>query len=100
MNTIMKYCSLPTILAVLCILLGAPCDAFSPISTTTTQIASNSVSTPSSTMLKASPKATLTSETTWRLRFSLNGVPTKNGRKVGDLFNVDVQFSEEDGYGT
>jgi len=98
MKTIMKCYSLPTILAVLCIVL-VTCNAFSPISTTT-QIASNSVSTPSSTMLKASPKATLTPETTWRLRFSLNGVSTKNGRKVGDLFNVDVQFSEEDGYGT
>mmetsp|Transcript_2129 Transcript_2129/g.3226 ORF Transcript_2129/g.3226 Transcript_2129/m.3226 type:complete len:243 (-) Transcript_2129:97-825(-) len=96
MKTIMKCYSLPTILAVLCIVL-VTCNAFSPISTTT-QIASNSVSTPSSTMLKASPKATLTPETTWRLRFSLNGVSTKNGRKVGDLFNVDVQFSEEDGY--
>jgi len=46
----------------------------------------------------ATPKATLTEETTWRLRFSLNGVPTKNGRKVGELFNVDVQFIEEEGY--
>merc|ERR1712192_40664 len=43
-------------------------------------------------------KATLSAETTWRLRFSLNGVPTKNGRRVGELFNVDVQFIEEDGY--
>ena len=46
-----------------------------------------------------SAKATLSPETTWRLRFSLNGVPTKNGRKVGELFNVDVQFVEEEGYG-
>jgi len=58
------------------------------------------LSSATSTMLNASHKATLTPDTTWRLRFSLNGVPTKNGRKVGELFNVDVQFSEEDGYGT
>lgn len=44
--------------------------------------------------------ATLSTDTTWRLRFSLNGVPTKNGRKIGELFNVDVQFIEEEGYGT
>lgn len=47
----------------------------------------------------AQPKATLTESSTWRLRFSLNGVPTKNGRKVGELFNVDVQFIEDEGYG-
>lgn len=47
---------------------------------------------------KATAIATLTPETTWRLRFSLNGVPTKNGRKVGELFNVDVQFTEDEGY--
>jgi len=46
----------------------------------------------------AQPTATLTEETTWRLRFSLNGVPTKDGRKVGELFNVDVKFIEEEGY--
>lgn len=54
-----------------------------------------------STKLNASsgPQASLTDHTTWRLRFSLNGVPTKNGRKVGELFNVDVKFIEEEGYG-
>jgi len=51
---------------------------------------------PSFTALSAT--ATLTPETTWRLRFSLNGVPTKNDRKVGELFNVDVQFVEDEGY--
>jgi hypothetical protein len=44
-------------------------------------------------------KATLTKDTTWRLRFSLNGVPTKKGRKVGELLYVDVKFLQEDGYG-
>lgn len=43
-------------------------------------------------------KATLTERTTWRLRFSLTGVPTKLERKVGELFSVDVQFREEEGF--
>ena len=43
-------------------------------------------------------KATLDENTTWRLRFSLNGVPTTSGRKVGELFVVDVQFILEEGY--
>jgi len=43
-------------------------------------------------------KATLDESTTWRLRFALNGVPTTNGRKVGELFVVDVQFVLEDGF--
>ena len=43
-------------------------------------------------------KATLDVDTTWRLRFALNGVPTKSGRKVGELFVVDVQFIEEEGF--
>ena len=42
--------------------------------------------------------STLTTDTTWRLRFSLNSVPTSNGKKVGELFVVDVQFEEEEGY--
>eukprot|EP00557_Chaetoceros_sp_GSL56_P001056 CAMPEP_0176504588 /NCGR_PEP_ID=MMETSP0200_2-20121128/16021_1 /TAXON_ID=947934 /ORGANISM="Chaetoceros sp., Strain GSL56" /LENGTH=304 /DNA_ID=CAMNT_0017904045 /DNA_START=73 /DNA_END=987 /DNA_ORIENTATION=+ len=43
-------------------------------------------------------KATLTEDTTWRLRLSLNGVPTQKGRKVGELLYVDVKFLQEDGY--
>lgn len=42
--------------------------------------------------------ATLTEETTWRLRFALNNVPTKNKRKVGELFVVHLQFIEDEGY--
>lgn len=80
-----------------CVLSGSLSDEFLP--TSTTKIGTN-LSTPTSTMLNASPKATLTPETTWRLRFSLNDARIKNGRKVGELFDVDVQFSEEDGYGT
>jgi hypothetical protein len=43
-------------------------------------------------------KATLDENTTWRLRFALNGVPTTSGNKVGELFNVDVQFILEEGF--
>lgn len=43
-------------------------------------------------------KATLDEETTWRLRFVLNGVPTTNGKKVDSLFVVEAQFLEEIGY--
>ena len=46
----------------------------------------------------SSQKATLDENTTWRLRFALNGVPTTNGRTVGELFNVDVQFILEEGF--
>jgi hypothetical protein len=49
-------------------------------------------------MASSTAMATLDESTTWRLRFSLNGVPTTNGRKVGELFNVDVQFIEEEGF--
>jgi len=91
----MKNYSLQSLFAVFYLVLGTS-NAFSAIGTA--QLARTSCSSTTSTMLKASPKATLTSETTWRLRFSLNGVPTKKGRKVGELFNVDVQFSEEEGY--
>jgi hypothetical protein len=42
--------------------------------------------------------STLTKDTTWRLRFALNSVPTRNGRKVGELFVVDVQFIEDEGF--
>mmetsp|Transcript_22098 Transcript_22098/g.32647 ORF Transcript_22098/g.32647 Transcript_22098/m.32647 type:complete len:242 (+) Transcript_22098:75-800(+) len=48
--------------------------------------------------LKAKTKTTLTEETTWSLRFLLNGIPTEKGRKVDELFVVNVQFLEEEGY--
>lgn len=41
---------------------------------------------------------TLTEDTTWRLRFALNNVPTKNGRTVGELFVVHLQFTEDEGF--
>ena len=43
-------------------------------------------------------QATLTADTTWRLRLLLNGVTTANGRKLeGQLFVVEGQFIEEEG---
>ena len=42
--------------------------------------------------------STLTEETTWRLRFALNNVPTKSGKKVGELFVAHIQFVEEAGF--
>lgn len=58
---------------------------------------SMSSSDPSSTSSKA--KSTLTKETTWRLRFSMNGIPTTNGRIVNELlFVAEAQFLEEEGY--
>ncbi len=63
---------------------------------------SSSMSTIRSTVTKLQmvdkPKATLDENTTWRLRFALNGVPTTKGRTVGELFNVDVQFVLEEGF--
>lgn len=44
-------------------------------------------------------KATLTDETTWRLRLLLNDVKTTRGRKLdGQLFVVEGSFIEEEGY--
>jgi hypothetical protein len=42
--------------------------------------------------------ATLTDETTWSVRFVLRGLPTAQGRQVDRIFNIHVQFIEEDGY--
>lgn len=43
-------------------------------------------------------KATLTDETTWRLRLLLNDVTTTKGRKLdGQLFVVEGNFIEEEG---
>ena len=43
-------------------------------------------------------KTTLTDETTWNIRFVLNGVPTEKGRKVDQIFSISAQFLEEEGY--
>jgi hypothetical protein len=42
---------------------------------------------------------TLTRETTWKLRFLLQGLPTEKGKKIDEiLFTVEAQFIEEEGY--
>jgi hypothetical protein len=94
---------LPMAVLLLCIM-AMSCNAFMVVPPTIENTLSRSSmntqqSHSSSSMLMAKPKATLTEDSTWRLRFSLNSVPTKNGRKVGELFNVDVQFIEEEGFG-
>ncbi len=89
-----RYSSSLLNLGLLCALGTSCCSAFAPLS-----IKSNHLRNSITELEMAQPKATLTESSTWRLRFSLNGVPTKNGRKVGELFNVDVQFIEDEGYG-
>lgn len=46
----------------------------------------------------AATKRTLDVDTTWRFRFVLNGIPTEKGKKVDELFVLEAQFIEEDGY--
>ena len=46
----------------------------------------------------AATKTTLDVDTTWRFRFVLNGIPTEKGKKVDELFVLEAQFIEEDGY--
>jgi hypothetical protein len=42
---------------------------------------------------------TLTEETSWKLRFLLQDLPTEQGKKVNEmLFSVDAYFIEEEGY--
>jgi hypothetical protein len=43
-------------------------------------------------------KATLDEQTTWKLRFSLEGLPTAQGKKIDQLFTMEAQFLEEEGY--
>jgi len=43
-------------------------------------------------------KTTLDEQTTWKLRFSLEGVPTAQGKKIDQLFTMEAQFLEEEGY--
>jgi hypothetical protein len=47
---------------------------------------------------KTGKKSTLTEHTTWRLRFVLQGVMTKKGKKVDEIFVATCKFLEEDGY--
>jgi len=78
--------------------------AFSPAGSVSLQRAG--VAAPSTTGLSMAEiktpdveKATLTDETTWRLRLLLNDVTTTKGRKLdGQLFVVEGNFIEEEGY--
>jgi len=45
-----------------------------------------------------SKPATLTQDTTWKLRIVLRGVSTAKGKKVDELFVVSGSFLEEEGY--
>ena len=46
----------------------------------------------------SSKPATLTQDTTWKLRIVLRGVSTAKGKKVDELFVVSGNFLEEEGY--
>lgn len=46
----------------------------------------------------AAAKTTLDTDTTWRFRFVLTGIPTEKGKKVDELFVVEAQFIEDEGY--
>ena len=43
-------------------------------------------------------KATLTEETTWRFSLNCYGLPTKQGKRADQLFVLEMQFIEEEGY--
>jgi hypothetical protein len=51
-----------------------------------------------SSATKTGQKSTLTEHTTWKLRFVLQGVLTKKGKKVDEIFVATCKFLEEDGY--
>ena len=43
-------------------------------------------------------KATLTEETTWRFSLNCYGLPTKQGKRADQLFVLETQFIEDEGY--
>lgn len=43
-------------------------------------------------------KFTLTEETVWKLRLVLKGMETEKGNKVDEIFRIEAQFLEEEGY--
>ena len=45
-----------------------------------------------------SAKSTLTDETVWKIRFVLKGIETEKGKKVDEIFRIDANFLEEEGY--
>jgi hypothetical protein len=52
----------------------------------------------SSSSSAATTKATLSDETVWKLSVVLRSVETEQGKKVNDIFTLNVNFIEEDGY--
>ena len=49
------------------------------------------------TRRQAAAKATLDNDTTWKMKFLLQA-PTEKGKKVDQIFIIDVQFVEDVGY--
>ena len=84
-----------TILLVGCFLAITAADAFAVVSPvnvhTTTRLQLSSASTEES-------KATLTEETTWKFTLNCYGLPTKQGKRADQLFVLETQFIEEDGF--
>jgi len=84
-----------TILLVGCFLAITAANAFAVVSPvnvhTTTRLQLSSAST-------AESKATLTEETTWKFTLNCYGLPTKQGKRADQLFVLETQFIEEEGY--
>lgn len=82
-----------TILIILVLVSLSTCFTSSPHGRNTKKISSIALSASSTTT------TTLTDETTWKLRFLLQGLPTEKGKKVDEiLFTVNAHFLEEEGY--
>mmetsp|Transcript_4543 Transcript_4543/g.8361 ORF Transcript_4543/g.8361 Transcript_4543/m.8361 type:complete len:206 (+) Transcript_4543:80-697(+) len=75
---------------ILVLLMAASVTAFAP------SIHTCSVTTGS--QLSATTKTTMTEETTWTFRLLLNGIPTEKGKKIDQLFVIQAQFIEDEGY--
>eukprot|EP00580_Thalassiosira_gravida_P002205 CAMPEP_0201618900 /NCGR_PEP_ID=MMETSP0492-20130828/40259_1 /ASSEMBLY_ACC=CAM_ASM_000837 /TAXON_ID=420259 /ORGANISM="Thalassiosira gravida, Strain GMp14c1" /LENGTH=248 /DNA_ID=CAMNT_0048087627 /DNA_START=33 /DNA_END=779 /DNA_ORIENTATION=+ len=95
-----------TVLVVLCVT-TFKADAFAPNNGLLSfqQRSADVVAQPKTTLSMAEiktpdmEKATLTVDTTWRLRLLLNDVKTAKGKKLdGQLFVVEGNFIEEEGY--
>lgn len=72
------------------------------VSTCFTASSTNSIRQKATTATSLSASVattTLTDETTWKLRFLLQGLPTEKGKKVNEiLFTINAKFVEEEGY--
>lgn len=89
-------------------LLASSCNAFAPHSIAgfvpgdaiarPSRRSSSPPSLSSLGMVASDGRTTLDADTSWRLRFVLNGVPTASGGKVDGLFVTEAKFLEEEGY--